>query len=134
MKHSTRAYCVFNFVAQDSSLTAINATMALTGTNIWPMNSTMQDELTQALMATMPVTPINIRILNTELQPNTSRRRRQLLQVTIPCFDDFLLPLQIVCAFQAIAQVCSSSQHVFALHSTTEAMAPAEGILFWMLT
>lgn len=93
----------------------------------------MQNELTQALMATMPVTPINIRILSTELQPNTSRRRRQLLQVTILCFEESLLPVQIVCAFQATSQVCSSLQHVFALRSTTEAMAPAERILLCML-
>lgn len=42
----------------------------------------MSSKLTDAMYATMPVKPINIRVTNYQLQPN-SRRRRQLLQVSI---------------------------------------------------
>ena len=66
---------------QDTSLTAIAATMALTGTGIWPWNSTLSNKLTDAMYTTMPVNPINIRVTNYQLEPN-NRRRRALLQVS----------------------------------------------------
>jgi len=78
---------VFNLLksclcVQDTSLTAIAATMALTGTGIWPWTSDMSQNFTDAMYQTMPVKPINIRVTNTQLEPN-NRRRRQLLQVGI---------------------------------------------------
>lgn len=67
---------------QDTSLTAIAATMALSGEQIWPFTADKQNKLTSALYATMPVKPIDIRVTSTQFEPN-KRRRRNLLQVRL---------------------------------------------------
>ena len=67
---------------QNSSLTAIAATMELFGTGIWPWTSDMSENFTDAMYQTMLVKPINIRMTNTQLEPG-NWRRRQLLQVGI---------------------------------------------------
>jgi hypothetical protein len=67
---------------QDSSLTAISATMYLSGPGLWPFNSTKQQILTDALYQDIGVSPIDIRITSFSLQDDSSnsRRRRRLLQ------------------------------------------------------
>lgn len=65
---------------QDTSLTAIDATMYLTGQNLWPFTSDKQNMLVQSLYDDIQVKPIDIRVTKYSLEPN-SRRLRHLLQV-----------------------------------------------------
>lgn len=68
-------------VAQDSSLTAIDATMYLTGKDLWPFTDAKQAILVSALYDNIMVKPIDIRVTKDSLESNSRRRSRMLLQV-----------------------------------------------------
>ena len=68
-------------VAQDSSLTAVDATMYLTGKDLWPFTDAKQSILVSALYDNIMVKPIDIRITKDSLESNSRRRSRMLLQV-----------------------------------------------------
>jgi hypothetical protein len=71
-------------VLQDSSLTAIDATMYLSGPALWPFDGHKQQVLTDSLYQDMGVKPIDIRVTSSSLQPADGAQRRlsrRLLQV-----------------------------------------------------
>lgn len=73
-------------VAQDSSLTAVDATMYLTGKDLWPFTDAKQAILVSALYDNIMVKPIDIRITKDSLESNSRRRSRMLLQVSRQLF------------------------------------------------
>lgn len=66
---------------QDSSLTAVDATMYLTGKDLWPFTDAKKQILVNALYDDIQVKPIDIRVTKASLENNSRRRSRQLLQV-----------------------------------------------------
>jgi hypothetical protein len=72
---------------QDTSLTAVSATMYLSGTNLWPFTADKQQIFVQALYNDIQVKPIDIRLTSDSLEQNS--RRRQLLQVLYTSFSLF---------------------------------------------
>ncbi|BDA43276.1 hypothetical protein COCOBI_04-2880 [Coccomyxa sp. Obi] len=68
--------------AVNSSLTAIDATLYLTGQDLWPFTDAKQAILVSALYDNIMVKPIDIRVTNSSLETNFRRRSRMLLQVS----------------------------------------------------
>lgn len=77
---------------QDSSLTAIDATMYLTGKNLWPFTDDKKAILVSALYDNIQVKPIDIRVTQDSLEPNNRRRSRHLLQVGFSYTPNLLAP------------------------------------------